>query len=65
MSCSRDQEVVMKHVENGEYILLLKVDLNFNEVLSFGDHTAMDVFKNDPNFKDKLLTEARKHKDSG
>ena len=39
MSCSRDQEVVMKHVENGEYILLLKVDLNFNEVLSFGDHT--------------------------
>ena len=42
----------MKHVENGEYILFLKVDLNFNEVLSFGDHIAMDVFKHDPNFKD-------------
>ena len=60
MSCSKDQEVVAEHVKNSEYILLLKVDLICNEVLSFGDHVSINVFKNDFCFKEKLLTEARK-----
>ena len=65
MSCSGDEDVILEHVRNGQYVLLLKVDLNSNEILSFGDHITMNAFKNDPNFKNKLLTAAAKHKDSG
>ena len=65
MSCSKYQEVVAEHVKNGKYILLLKVDLICNEVLSFGDHVSINVFKNYLNFKENLLAEAKKNKNSG
>ena len=56
--------MVAEHVKNGEYFLLLKLDLICNKVLSFGDHVSMNVFKNDLNFIEKLLTEAKKNKNS-
>ena len=65
MSCLGDEDVILEHVRNGQYVLLLNMDLNSNEVLSFGDHITMNAFKKDPNFKNKLLTAAAKHKDSG
>ena len=57
--------MVAEHVKNGEYFLLLKLDLICNKVLSFGDHVSMNVFKNDLNVKEKLLTQARKKQNSG
>ena len=61
MSVSRCQELVMEQVHNYEFILLIKVDLNSQEVKSFGDNITMSVFRDDPSFKDKLVTQAIKH----
>jgi hypothetical protein len=61
MSSSKCQDLVMEEVQNDQYILHIKLDLSSQEVNCFGDNISMSVFRDDPSFKDNLVTQALKH----
>ena len=61
MSISVFQDMVMEEVQNDQYILYIKVDLSSQEVKCFGDNISVTVFRDDPSFKDNLVTQALKH----
>ena len=61
MSISTCQDMIMEEIKNDQYILHIKVDLSSQEVKCFGDNISMTVFRDDPSFKDNLVTQALKH----